>query len=1030
MITAHEEQLLQHVAYLSFNLGCPSRYQQLSQLLAQSIVMVRLSLIISFLYRANQLFQILSAFSGSFDEEKCKAMTVTLENPPFVWKDWLQVLSSAMESTSNQSLAKSFDMFLLSSLRQLSQDVDQRMGILGHCWISLCQFLMDLYVPDIPIDPQARLACTLDFQQTERALLSSQLELQIKLEERTSGRRSNGTIEYLRGMMEAVAISSSSRQESPIRTNVTRLHTYWSEINQFLNHVLGKGKIAGLLSSFSPGEISNHLREHVVQESITGFCQRLDSAYADFGDVNQPLQLAVYFMKFGLGLVCQQITYQSDSESSRLSSTIAASAFPTFYSAELFMQDGLSSDSPESVLLSISSLVYQISAGIDVHDAILDLHRLYEKALGLWLIDRARQESHEKDAQSLYRHKNLDHDGMREEELEEQEFLSMFPEFGDLLDDTAANGGATTKPSNLVDIPFSSQLYSLHGITFSNSPSDHSSMFKSLRQKRLSAVSESCWATLPASIDDTSLPLQYKLLYDQIQDIKAHSSAERSDFYLDSNLSEARKALRAIEALQARLNALVKEWPDQMVLHHISQRCEAILKLNFRSPLPRILSALEQLLLHTEDWETYAHRDNSIKSHQEALTSLIVQWRRLELASWQGLLESQARKFAEGVSEWWFRLYEATIHGAMKASVEEDLGESDAISLYLDGLVPLVQEFMDTTPLGQFDARLRLLDSMERFLLILSPQHDGRAVVALQRVSHILRSFRRHYEQFSPKVSASLQSQRTSLEKEIQGFIKLASWRDVNVQALRQSAQKSHRQLYKSIRKFREVLRQPVAALLSTEAVLASGEAPLEPAQHYNPGIDSELVVFPEYPEQDKLPPHLANLGRTFQNYRNIVQKGLVSIVRPSLPNIVDSLAVDIIATAESLSKETAPNDLPNSKRAKWYKNLLTRKRKTWSDMIKELRRAGLAANMKPEVLSLQCSDRWLREQPVIDQLGSLPLQKAEMYFHRLVSWLPGVRALTIDHHSDLDSREIKRALMLIESSFSIALESRTKYVL
>ncbi|KNZ62973.1 uncharacterized protein VP01_1200g8, partial [Puccinia sorghi] len=59
---------------------------------------------------------------------------------------------------------------------------------------------------------------------------------------------------------------------------------------------------------------------------------------------------------------------------------------------------------------------------------------------------------------------------------------------------------------------------------------------------------------------------------------------------------------------------------------------------------------------------------------------------------------------------------------------------------------------------------------------------------------------------------------------EIENYIKLASWKDFNIIALRQSSQKCHPQLYKTVQKFRNVLQAPVTEILQRWQVKKLGD--------------------------------------------------------------------------------------------------------------------------------------------------------------------------------------------------------------
>ncbi|THH00184.1 hypothetical protein EW026_g2317 [Hermanssonia centrifuga] len=400
------------------------------------------------------------------------------------------------------------------------------------------------------------------------------------------------------------------------------------------------------------------------------------------------------------------------------------------------------------------------------------------------------------------------------------------------------------------------------------------------------------------------------------------------------------------------------------------------MSFGLRSSVAKILSALEHLLLSSEDWEMYANRDNSLKVHQQALIGLIVEWRRLELSAWQGLLDTQATIFAKGASEWWFRLYDATIRGVLNISpADREEGETQqAVSAFLEDLVPLLDDFLSQGPMAE---------------------------------------------------------QRKGLEKDIRGFIKLASWKDVNVHALKQSAQKTHRQLYKIIRKFRQILRQPVSNLL--QPVVTENEGRGSP-QEIKSGIRTSAstvdeLSFPDTPSPSTYPRHLSNLPLTYRNFASLIEQRLRLFIESHSSHNVESLAGDIISTSKALAASVIPANLDATRRMKLQKNILTRKRKAWSDLLKELKRAGLSGHVKPEILAQHNSRRWVREQPMLssDLYASSAILKAEEYFYVLLGLLPELRASLSDHHPDISTRELQRAVMHIESGFSLALQCRSR---
>ncbi|OCH90921.1 midasin [Obba rivulosa] len=923
---------------------------------------------------------------------------------------------------------------LRPALHRLScaRQVESVSTLVGRCWIALCQFLLDLYVPDAPVDPLSMQQCSREFWNEQQTMLDLQIQLHRQHAMRTHGIRDGYVTAFLDALLHEAKshITSSSPLLYPPRQNVMALHAYWTEVSQFISHVIRPAKIHALTSSLENREEASLIREQVVEESISSFIQRLQTAHSAFADINGPLELALSSMKLGLRLMADEVRLSQVDAENVLSFASALVASPSIRSAEILCNVELDAGASESVFTGLLPKLAAITMEWTFTGRTTPLLRhvkaLYEQAYGLWSIDRARREDREREAQSLYRQ----HSASADADLEEDEFLRMFPQYEDVFDDPKPEEQKSSHhPALLVDAPQLVHFVWLHDTIFANegeNSTDVSSLFISVREVLTTRMFVR--ATYPESLDMIGRAFQIYMLDTALGGLlKDSATIERRpyNFYSDANVPEARKALEILQSLRSRLDVLVHEWPEQMVLQHLLSRCVAILEFNLRSPIPKFLSALEQLLVQTDDWEMYSNRDNTLKNHQQQLTGLIVEWRRLELACWQDLLRNEARTFADGASEWWFRLYETTVRGGLAAQSEET-HQGGSMTTYLDSLVPLLDEFMTTSPLGQFHARIRLLHSFESYIAHLCSAGPTSEASDMHRVERVLHHTRQFYAQFSQQVSVALSKQQSELEKGIRDFIKLASWKDINVHALKQSAQRTHRQLYKCIRKFRDVLRQPVTDFFQRKADMTEPES-----SPYTPvalKVLSEQFVLPEYDGRPDLPPHLVNLARTFRNFQGIISERICGSIDSLSPKEVDGFAVEIITTTKTLAESAAPSNLTAAQKTKFLKALLGRKRKAWSDLLKELKRLGFAPNMKPEALEQLRSRRWIRERSMVANLARFAptVRKADDYFHRISAVIPDLRNSLSDHHSDLSGRELQRALMLLESSFSIALEARS----
>ncbi|KAI0754666.1 midasin [Daedaleopsis nitida] len=897
---------------------------------------------------------------------------------------------------------------------------------LGRCWIALSRILLTVYVPNIPIDPAVTQQCSHAFWSGQIALLEAELDLAHEYETRTTGNKDSPSIRYLEDLVEAQKLRRSG--ETPLhssRFDVARLHAYWTEVSQFLEQVVSSTKVDGVIAALEAGELSAAMREQVIQESTAAFTHRLDEVYGHYADISMPIQLALLQLRLGLRLVSDatSIDHVIADNASLAGALLSFPSVQCFEALATVPSQQSSNISFGFVLWQLASIVSEIECGVELQSQLPQVELIYEKSLGLSLVEKARKEEEERQAQSLYRHKTEVNGLATDAEIEEQEFLALFPEFEDLLGpSTTTTAPSSTNSLDLIKPTDVKRLATLHQRLFEGHGASTVNFKNEIRTSLLHDLFINRVAHLPEILDQHSRPFQIAHLLDRLEVLHGATRTATSpfNFYTDCNVTETRKASDVLQRMIARLVSLVREWPEQMVLQHLKDRCEAIIRLDLFSPIAKVLSAVEHLLLQMEDWEMYANRENTLRAYQHELANLVVSWRRLELTSWQGLLLTQALEFADGASEWWFRLYEATVRGVDAASAEEENGAKGAVAAYLEGLVPLLDSFMTSSPLGQYSARLHHLRAFERYSL-----HLGKRSDASNRAHRVLHFTTAYYAQFLDEVDASLSTQRQALEKEIRNFIKLASWKDINVHALKQSAQKTHRQLYKCVRRFREILRQPVNSHLvpGTAGSEDTSTFPL-PALH----LFTDVSHLP--PLSDTQPDHLLHLDKTFRNFQHIIQGRAASLIRSISPDDVEDLANEVITTLQSLVTSSPPVSATAEQRAKFHKALGVRKRKAWSDLLKELKRIGLNANVKPEVLEQQSNARWLREHPLIEPTKESmgPVEKIEVYLLRLTKLLPDLRTSLGNHHPDMGTRDLQRGTNMVASGFSLAIDARNGF--
>ncbi|KAF9454871.1 midasin [Macrolepiota fuliginosa MF-IS2] len=896
---------------------------------------------------------------------------------------------------------------------------EQRLSRIGYTSVALGTALLELLVPDTPVDPVAIQNTTAMIQQNQHDRISSEIHLHQLLERITTGNDDNFILAALRRQLRNIIDDMPDVITGTSRDDVVQLHAYWAEVWQFRNQVISESRIFGLLHSFTSPNDNATLREQVVQESITGFHQRLDSVYPAFSDLNMLLKMATSLLRLGVRCVSRASMINT-----RAAMTITKLIrYPSISGilGDLHNDKHSGLTVFDSVYLDLVQLTLQAAVETKPGSLLASLERSYDQVLGLWLIDKAKEAESEIASQSLYRGSVTEHNAMTDAELEQQEFLALFPSFENSLDEDTRIPTVRGRSSKNVSDDNVARIARLHLNLYSspNTVQEGLNRVDKLRKRLLPEVMKSHIHELPSSLDTVALVHRLRFAHGARAD--AHTPVESAasyNFYQDPNLPELRNSRRIVVALRRYLKELFIEWPEQMVLQHLMDRCDTILGLSLNCPVAKVLSALEQLLLQTDDWEMYANRENSLSSHRQSLTELIVRWRRLELSCWNGLLDSEAQAFAERASEWWFRLYDAIIRGFLDASKRK---EEDP---YLTKLIPLIDEFVASSPLGQFAYRIQLLQSFELYVSDLSSTKSGSEALSLHQVVCVIHSTLQYYRLHQYNLQSYLTEQRTVLDKEIKNFIKLASWKDINVQALKQSAQKTHHQLYKVIHKFREILREPIIPRLTIPSSVSTEVHPLSliPQQL----IDGHRLPFSGSVAISATGP-LSDLAATFKKF-DAVYSNITSFIHRREKNHVDGLAIDIIVTSKELSEVPVPSDLSPERRTKFLKSLLVRKRKAFSDLLKELKRHGFVANVKPDILRRNCDTLWLRGQPVLDGITTKSeTEKIEIYFSKILCLFPELRSSLSDHHSDLQTRELQRALSFLESGFSMATDLRAR---
>jgi midasin len=530
---------------------------------------------------------------------------------------------------------------------------------------------------------------------------------------------------------------------------------------------------------------------------------------------------------------------------------------------------------------------------------------------------------------------------------------------------------------------------------------------------------------LAADLDNVSTAFRLDLLHDATQ--QSSVAVVGADFYLDSQPAQIRKMHDPILAMQKRASELAEEWPEQMILVEISERCEALLQLPVVTPIARVLTYLESFLPKIEDWERYSSSQTTLRPLQSNIVALIVEWRRLELSSWARLLDREEQQYAQRMADWWFRFYETLIRSAI--TLESDASTTQSTSTFLNNIVGVLQTFFDSSPVGHFSRRLDLVRSFAR----LASEMSNEGYPLLSRISALLYNIFEFYRRKGQEIIAYLGTERKRLAKDLQDVIRLASWRDVNVDALKASAQKSHRQLYKTIRKFRAILDKPAQPFLTASNSASVDNKDDTQSIIHTKAPASLLVPVNETPSDlpSGTPSAIIHLDQTVKRLNSVLAEKEKS-TSSSPGQAVDDLRSIIIQRSSALRDEQ-PKGATKEEKAKYVNALTNRKRKAWSDLLKELKRIGLSPRPSERTLSKQTDSTNLYGSPPLLYRAKdsfLPmehLEGADALFYGILSRFPAIRGVPANHHDDISSAQFLSAVGSLQSSFAVVLDDRSR---
>ena len=865
--------------------------------------------------------------------------------------------------------------------------------------------LLVLFVPDRPFDPAIRPRVLLQRHQRHVTTLENKLNALLTFEENRLKQSSSFRTHLVRQELHSLGPEPQTRL---IPRPACGLSPLYSEFQNILNSIVYR------LSTSLNGEhgfaTSSHSSSpNLVIDNIDTAIERLSAGLQVYEDITKPLGAMLRGLRVGLSL--GMLADSKERTEAKLLEHVAAvvpfvALNPMRWSEEDLLRLQTSDSASMDIgllLLKRIALVRSLEKGLN-DETKQHLNISFETYHREWKAHMQRTQAESSSRSSLFRYRGFEEP---EEVDEEQDLDQMFQSqrFAPSKAVTIAGdpGAAARKLAQIHREIFAGQKTSANLMT---DMIDHVATETGSFWSAESSAPVSAATLLPALI----LELNRRKGCLNIETV-SHSTY---NFYADANMAEAQKLVTLTRRVQTRFMTLKQAWPEHATLGETLDLCQSLLSFNHTDPIAKMLTKVEQLHVSVYEWQRVASRELSAAELYDELTRLIIGWRRLELSTWSRLLDMEDKRCEETASTWWFWGFDIILATPLQA-----IENGEDLSSYAESLLRVLEDFLKQTPVGQYQASIQMLDHFSSHLGMLSQEHKG-----LQPLANAIENLVAYYDNFSPSILSIILQERKVLEKELKEVLLLASWKDTNVIALRESAKRSHHKLFKVVRRYRDALSKPAVEVIDRgfgmegdhQAPLASEKCPEEFATVSDSALDicnERLSGFADKPSRQTNP--TATIKRMIQLAR--------------LPQEQEDMVMHVSEFTEGLLKDVAAlrKETPSEateQNSGFIRNLQTRKLKFFRDSIRQMRSMGLASNMNTRVLQEQSSTA-----AVLAKVASLkndPKMKshANLDFYRLLDNMGKIRA-SPKRCEDLTNAEVRRSVNHLESLLALIIKQR-----
>lgn len=906
--------------------------------------------------------------------------------------------------------------YLNPALKNLHDSIEERPQKLANtatAWINVFLCCLRIYVPDRPFDPALKPFVERDRHQKRLAELQAKLKALQNFQVIQTGQSTSLRSEMVHHKLQN--LGDEPQVIAVPRPRVSELRRLSGEFKNLLESIVFRFPNGSALHSFFEGDMTLQQELKLLRSNISQIIPRISTGFTAYEDITKPLVAMLRGLDVGLAmaLLASPANIWSGSDIRQVSASTPFLGMQLNYYSDYRLNDQelVPGNGLDSQIRFLKNMALYRSVDQELtQDISRKMCEVFHTVYKIWRERMEIDKQHNATISSMYRYRDAAADNAK---TDENDLLELFPEF--IENNESSDDADKSRPDQR---SLAQQLAGCHEDIF-NQDKSTTHFILSILEESAEKMGKLWLHELDAKAcnvptEETICAVVLGLTSHQTRLNELAIASKTYNFYVDANLAEAKNLINIVQMVQTKFSHLTKAWPEQAAIKNILQKSSELMSLRHIEPIAKIITKTEQLHGFIHEWEAVASKEYSAVNLYDQITNLLISWRRLELSTWAQLLDMEDKKSDDDVESWWFVAYEVII--AVPLSM---INSGENIQNYSQQLFAILGEFLATTSIGQYSRRLRLIERFKTHIELLSIEEHS-----LNIIHDTLVNFLCFYTPSRKPIQEALYEGRSKLEKDMREVILLASWKDTNIDALRESAKRSHHKLFKIIRKYRAILARPAEDLIGgkiLEKVIVSGKFVKNLAPQPLPQDIEAIEISKQYiPNWALKPLRLTDSLSTAKKMESMGQ------LPPDIFGCAFSLqqfADDLVRNIENLQKETPSTATKENEQS--TKHLKTRKRKLYAETLKNIRYMGFQSNLSSSTLSQQAS--WAS---ILGKCPSMPLLTAGIHFreadfHRLLKLMPRVRDSVRSHSPDLSTRDISRSIGYLESILFLIIKQR-----